>query len=92
MKINSLKTWVSNSDENIKEVEISHAFWILMSSFPFFSWASKIRKPSDLPIAVWFELKILEWDILNHDYLIWVSNGHTFDFLFNSLFLDTPTV
>ena len=27
------------------------------------------------------ELKTLEWDILNHDYLIWVSNGHTFDFL-----------
>ena len=27
------------------------------------------------------ELKTLEWDILNPDYLIWVSNVHTFNFL-----------
>jgi len=33
------------------------------------------------------ELKTLEWDILNLDYLIWVSNGHTFDFLLNPFFL-----
>ena len=35
------------------------------------------------------ELKTLEWDILNNpDYLIWVSNGHTFDFLLNRFFLE----
>jgi len=28
----------------------------------------------------------LEWDILNPDYLIWVSNWHTFDFLLNPFF------
>ena len=33
------------------------------------------------------ELKTLEWDILNPDYLIWVSNGHTFDFLLKPFFL-----
>jgi len=33
------------------------------------------------------ELKTLDWDILNPDYLIWVSNGHTFDFLLKPLFL-----
>ena len=26
------------------------------------------------------------WDILNPDYLIWVSNGHTFDYLFKPFF------
>ena len=31
---------------------------------------------------LWFsELKTLECDILNPDYLIWVSTGQTFDFL-----------
>ena len=35
------------------------------------------------------ELKTLEWDILNPDLLIWVSNVHcTFDFTLNSLFLN----
>ena len=29
----------------------------------------------------------LEWDILNPNYLIWESNGHTFDFLLNPFFL-----
>ena len=33
------------------------------------------------------ELKTLEGDILNPDYLIWVSNGHTFDFLLKPFFL-----
>ena len=33
------------------------------------------------------ELKTLEWDILNPDYLIWVSNGHAFDFLLKPFFL-----
>ena len=33
------------------------------------------------------ELKTLEWDILNVDYLIWVSNGRTFDFLLKPFFL-----
>ena len=28
-----------------------------------------------------------EWDILNPDYLIWVSNGHTFNFLLKPFFL-----
>ena len=32
------------------------------------------------------ELKTLEWDILNPDRLIWVSNVHTFDFILNPLF------
>ena len=32
------------------------------------------------------KLKTLEWDILNPDYLIWVFNGHTFDFLLNPFF------
>ena len=32
------------------------------------------------------ELKSQEWDILNHDRLIWLSNVHTFDFLLNPLF------
>ena len=32
------------------------------------------------------ELKTLEWDILDPDCLIWVSNEHTFDFLLNPLF------
>ena len=34
------------------------------------------------------ELKTLEWDILNPDYLIWVSNGHTFDFLLKPFFFN----
>ena len=34
------------------------------------------------------ELKTLEWDILNHNRLISVSNVHTFDFLLMILFLD----
>ena len=34
------------------------------------------------------ELKTLEWDILNPDYLIWVSNGHTFYFFLNHSFLE----
>ena len=38
------------------------------------------------------EQKTLEWDILNPDYLICVSNGQTFDFCIIPLFLDTPTV
>ena len=33
--------------------------------------------------SIYTELKTLEWDILNPHYLIWVSNGHTFDFLLN---------
>ena len=33
------------------------------------------------------ELKTLELDILNPDYLIRVSNGHTFDFLLKSSIL-----
>ena len=33
------------------------------------------------------ELKTLEWDILNPDNLIWVSNGQTFDFLLKPFFL-----
>ena len=33
------------------------------------------------------ELKTLEWDISNPNYLIWVSNGHTFDFLRKPFFL-----
>ena len=33
------------------------------------------------------ELKTLEWDILKPDYLIWVSNGHTFDLLLKLFFL-----
>ena len=33
------------------------------------------------------ELKTLEWDILNQGYLIWVSNGYTFDFLPKPSFL-----
>ena len=33
------------------------------------------------------ELKTLEWDILNPDYLTWVSNGHTLDFLLKPFFL-----
>ena len=32
------------------------------------------------------ELKTLEWDILNTDRLIWVSNVHTFDYILNPLF------
>ena len=31
------------------------------------------------------ELKTLEWDILNPDRLIWISNVHTFDFIVNPL-------
>ena len=34
------------------------------------------------------ELKTSECDILNPDYLIWVSNGHTFDFFWDRSFLD----
>jgi len=34
------------------------------------------------------ELKTLEWDILNRNYLIWVSNGQTFDFLLKPFFWD----
>jgi len=40
-----------------------------------------------LNILIHSELKTLEWDILNPDYLIWVSNGHTFDFLLKPFFL-----
>ena len=32
------------------------------------------------------ELKTLEWYILNHDRLVWLSNVHTFDFIINPLF------
>ena len=38
------------------------------------------------------ELKTLEWDILNHDRLIWLSNVHTFDFILIILFFDISTV
>ena len=31
---------------------------------------------------------MLEWDILNPHYLIWVSNGHTYDFLPKPFFLE----
>ena len=41
-----------------------------------------------VPLKSLTELKTLEWDILNSDYLIWVSNGHTFDFFLNHSFLD----
>ena len=34
------------------------------------------------------ELKTLEWDILNPDRLIWISNLDTFNVLLNPLFLD----
>jgi len=37
------------------------------------------------------ELKPLEWDIPNHDCLIWLY-VHTFDFLLMILFLDISTV
>ena len=33
------------------------------------------------------ELKTLEWDILNPDYLIWISKRDTFDFLLKPFFL-----
>ena len=33
------------------------------------------------------ELKTLEWYFLNPDYLIWVSDGHGFDFLLKPFFL-----
>ena len=39
---------------------------------------------------LWSELKSCEWDILNPNPLIWVSNVHTFYFHLNSLFLDIP--
>ena len=29
------------------------------------------------PTKVWSKLKTLEWDILNHDRLIWLSNVYT---------------
>ena len=32
-------------------------------------------------------LKTLEWDILHPDYLIWVSNGQTFEFPIKPLLL-----
>ena len=34
------------------------------------------------------ELKTLKWNILNPNYVIWVSNVHTFDFLLKQFFLD----
>ena len=34
------------------------------------------------------ELKTLEWGIPNPSYLIWVSNGHTFDFILKPSFVD----
>ena len=37
------------------------------------------------------ELIILEWDILNPDYLIWLSNGYTLDFLLKPVFLEYST-
>ena len=36
------------------------------------------------------ELKTLEWDILNHGRLIWVSNIHTFNFFLIILFFEYP--
>jgi len=41
----------------------------------------------DILNSVRSEVKTLELDILNPDYLIWVSNGHTFDFLLKPFFL-----
>ena len=38
------------------------------------------------------EVKTLEWDILNPDYLIWVFNGHTFDFLIKTFFLKVESL
>ena len=34
------------------------------------------------------ELKTLEWGIPNPSYLIWVSNGYTFDFILKPSFVD----
>ena len=47
---------------------------------------SKRLKPVDKTNQFQLELKTLEWNILNHDHLIWLSNGHTLDFLINPLF------
>ena len=43
------------------------------------------KKKTDWKLS---ELKTLEWDILDPDYLIWVSNGHTLIFFLNRSFLD----
>ena len=49
----------------------------------YWLWTSMLNL-SDLKRT---KLKTVEWDILNPDNLIWVSNGHTFDFLCKLLFL-----
>ena len=52
------------------------------------SGLSKKLKVSTVDIQIkQSELKNLEWDIHNPDYLIWVSNGQTFDFLLKPFFL-----
>ena len=55
-------------------------------------WVFATNSDFLIPVPLNPELKTLEWNIPNPDYLIWVSNGHTFDFLLNPLFLDTLTV
>ena len=44
---------------------------------------SKLKKSKKIES----ELETLEWDIHNPDYLVWVSNEHTFDFLLKPFFL-----
>ena len=56
---------------------------------PWSKVLGKIKRLSYM-FYTWLELKTLEWDILNPDYLIWVSNsynGHTFDFILKPFFL-----
>ena len=72
----------------------------IMSGFPCFYWRVLINISNQWINKSWpswivqsrisagsSELKTLEWDILNPNYLIWVSNGHTFGFLLKPFFL-----
>ena len=66
--------------------ELKTCFKLLLQNFSVYHW-SIIRKL----LGVFFVLnspkqKTLEWDSLNPDRLIWVSNVNTFDFLLNPLF------
>ena len=77
------------SKELINQVKIPFSWKLLIVSFVVL--VLTLKGVTGYMYGSWTELKTLEWDILNPDRLIWVSNVHTFD-LFLILFFGYPTV
>ena len=86
---NKHKRYVISRLCNICTVLLALANW---NSARYMKWTGMytvhctVYHRKDMTFAILPELKTLEWDILNHDCLIWVSNVHTFGFLLNPLF------